>query len=98
MQTVELDELTDGWVEIAHLSPRLQRAIRRLIAADLSTDGEYVIAVSMEKFLDGSEEHGALDIENVDDIRESLMELIDLSHYGSMRLVKLMRRNGLIQD
>lgn len=84
--TIAIDEACDTWVDLTDVTPRMRRAIRRLVATDLTADAEYVLAMSMEKFLGGVEEHGPLTLGDRGWTRAALEEVIDLSHYLQMEL------------
>lgn len=67
-----------------HLPERLREQLQRLHVADLSEDQYRVISMWLETFLNGAEEHGLLDLNDINAVGAASEEWRDISSYMEM--------------
>lgn len=94
MTIINIEEATDPWVDLSGHSERFRRAVRRMVDFSFSPDAELVLAKFINKFIDGCEEHGDLDLDTIDPVEMMLEEHIDNSMYAVMEIIKRQRRAG----
>ena len=71
--------MTKSWTE----------TLSRLQEANLTDDHRRTISVWLNKFLDGAEEHGGLDLHKIDLVGEIGKEFMDISSYFAMAVALL---------